>query len=206
MSPIDPIQRLILAFSRLPSIGEKTASRLTFFLLNQSPDLSQELAHALNQLHKEIKICSICAHHSALNPCQYCQDPKRNQHQICVVEDLSALMAVERTGEYHGLYHILHGVISPLDGIGPDDLYIRHLLQRLHLLSSEIDRSNVEIIIATNPNVDGEATALYLHRLLKPFGVHLSKTLFPCASSRFFSSVHPRGGWLPFVAHQAVSY
>ena len=136
--PIDPIQRLILAFSRLPSIGEKTASRLTFFLLNQSPDLSQEIANALNQLHKEIKICSICAHHSAQNPCQYCQDPKRNRHQICVVEDLSALMAVERTGEYHGLYHVLHGVISPLDGIGPDDLYIRHLLQRLHSLSSDL--------------------------------------------------------------------
>ena len=173
MPPIDPIHRLILAFSRLPSIGEKTAGRLTFFLLNQSPEISQELANALEQLHKEIKICSICAHHSALDPCQYCSDPKRNPHQICVVEDLSALMAVERTGEYQGLYHVLHGVISPLDGIGPDDLYIRHLIQRLHSLP--IERSNVEIILATNPNVDGEATALYLHRLLKPLGVSISR-------------------------------
>ena len=173
MPPIDPIQRLILAFSRLPSIGEKTAGRLTFFLLNQSPEMSQELANALDQLHKEIKICSVCAHHSALDPCQYCQDPKRNPHQICVVEDLSALMAVERTGEYQGLYHVLHGVISPLDGIGPDDLYIRHLIQRLHTLS--VDLSDVEIILATNPNVDGEATALYLHRLLKPLGVHVTR-------------------------------
>lgn len=173
MQPVDPIQRLILAFSRLPSIGEKTASRLTFFLLNQPDELSQELAQALAQLHQEVKICSICAHHSAIDPCQYCTDPKRNPLQICVVEDLSALMAVERTGEYHGLYHVLHGVISPLDGIGPDDLYIRHLLQRLNRLETSL--SNVEVILATNPNVDGEATALYLHRLLKTLGVQVSR-------------------------------
>ena len=122
MSKADPIQRVIHAFSRLPSVGEKTAARFAFFLLNSDREMTHDLAEALQALHTSVQFCSSCAHLSAQDPCRFCTDPRRNQDQICVVEDVSALMAIEKTGEYRGLYHVLHGVISPLSGIGPDDL------------------------------------------------------------------------------------
>jgi len=169
---VDPIQRLILAFSRLPSIGEKSASRLTFFLLNQEPEITEELSQALSALHSSVFFCENCQNLSASNPCSICSDDRRNQGQICVVEDVSALRAIERTGEYRGLYHVLHGVFSPLDGVGPEDLKIAELLRRLQNIPA--DRSP-EIIIATNMSIDGEATAMYLQSILSPSGYRLSR-------------------------------
>ena len=172
---VDPIQRLILAFSRLPTIGEKTAARLAFFLLNRDPEIAQDLSDALAQLHTAIEFCDQCAHISAQNPCQYCSDPKRNQAHICVVEDLSALMAIEKTGEHQGVYHVLHGVIAPLEGIGPEDLKIALLIRRLQQLLSQYQSDEIEIILATNPSVDGEATALYLQRILQTSQIKISR-------------------------------
>ena len=131
MSEADPIQRVIHAFSRLPSVGEKTAARFAFFLLNQDPEITRDLASALSALHSQVRFCSSCAHLSALDPCRFCADQRRDHAQICVVEDVSALMAIEKTGEYRGLYHVLHGVISPLAGVGPDELKVAELLRRL---------------------------------------------------------------------------
>ena len=175
MPSIDPIQRLIHAFSKLPSVGEKTASRFTFYLLNRSPEIAEEIANALSTLHSEVKFCSECAHLSAQDPCRFCSSKKRNSQLICVVEDVSALMAIEKTGEYRGLYHVLHGVISPFEGIGPDDLKIAELIRRLQRIASHQFLNEVEVIIATNPSVDGEATSLYLSELLKPLGVNISR-------------------------------
>lgn len=175
MPEIDPIQRLILAFSRLPSVGEKTASRFTFYLLNRAPEIADELANALSALHNAVHFCSICAHLSAQNPCRFCMSEKRDRSLICVVEDVSALMAIEKTGEYRGLYHVLHGVISPFEGIGPEDLKVAELIRRLQVLSQEQALNEIEVIIATNPSIDGEATSLYLSELLKPLGVGLSR-------------------------------
>jgi recombination protein RecR len=175
MQHVDPIQRLILAFSRLPSVGEKTAARFTFYLLNRDQEVTEELSSALKALHTAVQFCSICAHLSAQDPCRYCNSDKRDHTQICVVEDVSALMAIEKTGEYRGRYHVLHGVISPFEGIGPDDLKIAELIRRLQVLTQTTDLGEVEIIIATNPSVDGEATSLYLSELLKPLGVSVSR-------------------------------
>ena len=137
--------------------------------------MTHELAEALQALHTSVQFCSLCAHLSAQDPCRFCTDPRRNQDQICVVEDVSALMAIEKTGEYRGLYHVLHGVISPLSGIGPDDLKVAELLRRLQTMGQRHTLSEVEIILATNPSVDGEATSLYLSELLRPLGVTLSR-------------------------------
>ena len=175
MSSADPIQRVIHAFARLPSVGEKTAARFAFFLLNRDREITQDLAEALLALHTEVSFCSLCTHLSAQDPCRFCTDPRRDQQQICVVEDVSALMAIEKTGEYRGLYHVLHGVISPLSGIGPDDLKVTELLRRLQTMGQQNSLSTCEIILATNPSIDGEATSLYLSELLRPFGVKLSR-------------------------------
>ena len=175
MQHADPIQRLILAFSRLPSVGEKTASRFTFYLLNKAPEITEELSSALDALHQAVKFCSTCAHLSAQDPCRFCSSEKRDRTQICVVEDVSALMAIEKTGEYRGQYHVLHGVISPFEGIGPEDLKIAELIRRLQSIAQSQALNETEIIIATNPSVDGEATSLYLSELLKPLGVHVSR-------------------------------
>lgn len=175
MQHVDPIQRLILAFSRLPSVGEKTAARFTFYLLNRDPEVTEELSSALKALHTAVQFCSVCANLSAQDPCRYCRSDKRDHTQICVVEDVSALMAIEKTGEYRGRYHVLHGVISPFEGIGPDDLKVAELIRRLQVLTQTTDLGEVEIIIATNPSVDGEATSLYLSELLKPLGVSISR-------------------------------
>lgn len=175
MQHADPIQRLILAFSRLPSVGEKTAARFTFYLLNKNPEVTEELSRALDALHQTVKFCSVCAHLSAQDPCRFCVSEKRDRRQICVVEDVSALMAIEKTGEYRGQYHVLHGVISPFEGIGPEELKIADLLRRLQNIAQTQALNEIEIIIATNPSVDGEATSLYLSELLKPMGVHVSR-------------------------------
>jgi len=165
----DPIQRLIEALARLPGIGRKTATRLAFFLLNADPAYAQELAAAVVEVKARIGYCEVCANLCEAARCRICASTKRDPQVICVVESPQDLLAVEATGDFDGLYHVLHGVISPLDGVGPDDLKIAALLQRVR----ETDLQ--EVILATNPSVEGEATAIYLQRLLAPLGLKVSR-------------------------------
>ena len=164
------VTRLIEEFHRLPGIGPKTAQRLTFYLLRAPKENAQSLAEALAQLKENIVICSICANIAEQNPCGICRDEARDQSIICVVEEPLDVLAVERTREYHGLYHVLHGAISPVEGIGPEDLRVGELLARLQK-NSVIK----EIVLATNPNLEGEATAMYLERLIKPLGIKMTR-------------------------------
>jgi recombination protein RecR len=165
----EPVARLIEAFQRLPGIGPKTAQRLTFYMLKRPPDEVRELGDALLAVKQKITYCRICFNVTDEDPCRICGDPRRDAHVICVVEEPNDLLAMERTGEYRGTYHVLLGALSPLDGIGPDDLKIRELLARLE------GRETTEIILATNPNVEGEATALYLAKLLRPLAVRITR-------------------------------
>ena len=165
----EPVARLIDALQRLPGIGPKTAQRLTFFLLKRPADEVRELGDALVAVKEKISYCRTCFNVTDEDPCRICSDPRRDEHVICVVEEPNDLLAMERTGEYRGRYHVLLGALSPLDGIGPDDLKIRELLARLE------DRETTEVILATNPNVEGEATALYLAKLLRPLVGRLTR-------------------------------
>lgn len=163
------VQALIDEFSRLPGIGPKTAQRLTFYLLRGSKDRTDSLADAVKSLKENIKICSICSNLAENDPCLICNDNRRNGEQVMVVEEPLDIIAFEKTGKYEGVYHVLHGAISPVEGIGPDDLYIRQLLDRVRQGSIK------EIILATNINVEGEATAMYLQKLLFPLGVKITR-------------------------------
>jgi len=167
-SATDPIRRLVLAFSRLPGIGEKTATRLTFFVLNGSPEVARELTAALADVRERVRLCSVCCNLTEADPCRFCADPRRDDRLVCVVESVPSLLAIERTGEYRGRYHVLHGVISPLDGVGPDQLRLKELVVRVAL---GVD----EVIVATNPSVEGEATALYIQRLMRPLGIRMTR-------------------------------
>lgn len=157
------VTRLIEEFHRLPGIGPKTAQRLTFFLLRAPKENAQALADALTHLKENIVTCTICANIAEQNPCAICRDESRDRSIVCVVEEPLDVLAIERTREYRGLYHVLHGAISPAEGIGPEDLRVGELLTRL-----QKDSAIKEIVLATNPNLEGEATAMYLERLLKP--------------------------------------
>lgn len=165
----ESIGRLIDELTKLPGIGEKTAQRLTFFLLKAPDEEVRELANALIAVKEHVRYCSVCGNITEHDPCRICQDDRRNKQIICVVEEPNDLFAIERTREYSGLYHVLMGTLSPLDGIGPEDIRIQELLVRLQQASCE------EVIIATNPNVEGEATAMYLAKLLKPLGVKITR-------------------------------
>jgi recombination protein RecR len=165
----EPVARLIDALQRLPGIGPKTAQRLTFFLLKQPADQVARLAEALTQLRVLITHCSVCFNVTQEDPCRICRDPRRDARSLCVVEEPNDLLALERTGEFRGRYHVLLGALSPLDGIGPEDLKVRELVGRLEREPVE------EIILATNPSVEGEATAIYLAKLLKPFAVRITR-------------------------------
>jgi len=165
----EPVARLIDALQRLPGIGPKTAQRLTFYMLKRPPDEVRELGDALLAVKEKITYCRTCFNVTDEDPCRLCSDPRRDEHVICVVEEPNDLLAMERTGEYRGRYHVLLGALSPLDGIGPDDLKIRELLARLE------GRETTEVILATNPNVEGEATALYLAKLLRPLAVRITR-------------------------------
>jgi recombination protein RecR len=156
-----PVLKLIDEFSRLPGIGPKTASRLTFFLLRAAPEQSTALADALKALHEKIIFCSRCFNITEMDPCPICADENRDRRIICVVEEPLDVLAIERTRDYHGLYHVLHGAIAPVEGIGPEDLKIAELIDRTR--KEEIK----EIIVATNPNMEGEATAMYMLRQLE---------------------------------------
>jgi len=155
-----PVTKLIDEFSRLPGVGPKTASRLTFYLLRNSADRSKSLAEALSDLHQKVVFCSICFNIAESDPCTVCSNEHRDRGVICVVEEPLDVLAIERTRDYHGLYHVLHGVIAPTEGIGPEDLKIPELVQRVQSNGGGIN----EIIIATNPNLEGEATAMYIAR------------------------------------------
>ncbi len=163
------VGRLVEALQRLPGIGPKTAQRLTFHLLKQPEAAVRELAEALIDLKARVVHCSRCFNVTDEDPCRICADPARDAGLLCVVEEPNDLMAMERTGEYRGRYHVLLGALSPLEGIGPDELKVRELLQRL-----EADRAR-EVILATNPNVEGDATAIYLAKLLRPLGVPVTR-------------------------------
>jgi len=165
----EPVARLIDALQRLPGIGPKTAQRLTFYMLKRPTDEVRELGDAPIAVKEKITYCRTCFNVTDEDPCRICGDPRRDDHVLCVVEEPNDLLAMERTGEYRGRYHVLLGALSPLDGIGPDDLKIRELLARLE------DRETTEVILATNPNVEGEATALYLAKLLRPLGVRTTR-------------------------------
>ncbi|MCG8468210.1 MAG: recombination mediator RecR [Gemmatimonadetes bacterium] len=156
---MNAIESLVGEFARLPGIGRKTAQRLTYHLLKASRDDARRLARAVERVAAEVKLCGACGNLSDLDPCEYCADPRRDRLQVCVVEEASDIPAIEKSGNYGGLYHVLGGRLSPLDGVGPDDLNLRGLVTR-------VGDGVREIIIATNPSVEGEATATYLHRLL----------------------------------------
>jgi len=165
----ESVTRLIEAFAQLPGIGPKTASRLTFYLLRRPAEQAEALADALRELKQKTLFCSICFNITETDPCVICQDEGRERSIICVVEEPLDVLAIERTGEYRGLYHVLHGAISPVEGIGPDELRINELLARL---KAEPVR---EVLLATNPNLEGEATAMYLARLIQPLGVRVTR-------------------------------
>jgi recombination protein RecR len=163
------INNLIRELGKLPGIGEKTATRLAFFILRQPPQYAQGLAQALLDVKEKIKLCSVCLNLTECDPCEICSDPKRDSSIICVVEDPTDVLAIEKIHQFHGKYHILHGAISPLDGIGPDDIKIRELIRRLE--NSQVR----EVIVATNASVEGETTALYLSKVLTPLGIKLTR-------------------------------
>jgi recombination protein RecR len=165
----EPVARLIEALQRLPGIGPKTAQRLTFFMLKRPVDEVRELAESLVAVKERIVSCSTCFNVTDQDPCRICSDPARDTGLLCVVEEPNDLLAMERTGEFKGRYHVLQGALSPLEGIGPDDLRVRELLARLEAGGAS------EVILATNPNVEGEATALYLAKLLRPLGARVTR-------------------------------
>jgi recombination protein RecR len=165
----EPIEKLIDEFRRLPGIGSKSAQRLAYCILRRSREDAERLSHAILEVKEKIFFCSRCNNFSDSDPCNYCRNAARSNETICVVEEPNDILAVEKTREYHGQYHVLHGVLSPINGVGPEDLKISNLLERLR-------EGNVrEIIIATNPNIEGEATAIYLAKLLKPIGIKVSR-------------------------------
>jgi recombination protein RecR len=169
MAVADPIARLVKELARLPGIGEKTAQRLAFHILKAGPGYASDLSAAIASVVRDVRLCSSCQTLTDHDPCAICRDPERDLRLVCVVEGVPDLLAVERTHEFRGRYHVLHGALSPLDGIGPSDLKIRELLVRLEREPAE------EIIVATNPDVEGEATALYLTKLLKPMGLKVTR-------------------------------
>ena len=164
-----PIARLIEEFSKLPGIGKRSAERLAFHVLKQPQDLVERFSDALVEAKRKITFCPVCQSLTDATPCSICSDPKRDHSLICVVENPKDILAMEKTKEFKGVYHVLHGVISPIDGIGPDDIKIKELLIRTK------DNDVKEIIMATNPSIEGEATAMYISNLFKNFGIKVTR-------------------------------
>jgi len=163
------IEKLIESFEKLPSIGNKTAARLAFYIVNASKEETDEFIKSIQDAKNNLKYCSQCFNISDQDPCQICSDKTRDKSVLCVVEDVKDVVAMEKTHEFRGLYHVLHGSISPMNGVGPDDIKIKELLTRLS--SGEIK----EVILATNPRVEGEATAMYISKLIKPLGIKATR-------------------------------
>ncbi len=168
MSSPGPISRLVGELSKLPGVGEKTAARLAFHILRAPLEDAKALASAITDLRDKIRLCGVCWDFTELDPCPLCRDARRDSSMICVVAQPQDVLAIERAGGYSGRYHVLHGVLSPLDGVGPDDLRVAELVKRC---GGEVK----EVIIATNPSVEGETTAVYLAKLLRPLGVRCSR-------------------------------
>ena len=165
----EPISRLIEELNKLPGIGPKSAKRLAYHLLQSSDEEARALAEAILTLKEKIKLCSVCLNSTDCDPCHICQDKERDHSKICVVEKPSDILPLEQTGKYNGVYHVLHGTISPTQGIGPEELKIKNLLARLK------DGSITEVIVATNPNVESETMAMYLHQLVTPLGIRVTR-------------------------------
>ncbi|HOA92072.1 MAG: recombination mediator RecR [Bacillota bacterium] len=184
-----PLARLIKELNKLPTIGPKTAQRLAFYIVRSDYDKVKSLADALLEVKESIRYCSICGNITDDDPCALCSDPRRDKSTICVVHGAQDIIAMERTREFKGVYHVLNGAISPMDGVGPDQLRIKELLER-------INSNNIkEVILALDPNVEGEATAMYIARLLKPLGVYVTK----------IASGMPFGGDLEYVDEVTLS-
>ncbi len=166
---VDPIQRLIGELRKLPGVGPKSAQRMAFHIIRTPAEECRKLAEAIVDLKSCLILCSVCNNITDVDPCRFCSDPKRDTKTICVVEEPFNILSIEKTGEYKGMYHVLHGAISPINGIGPEDLRLHNLLERLH------DGAVEEIIVATNPTIEGEATALYLSRIIKPLSIRVSR-------------------------------
>ncbi|KIL71883.1 recombination mediator RecR [Bacillus badius] len=165
----EPITKLIDSFMKLPGIGPKTAARLAFFVLDMKEEDVLDFAKALVNAKRDLSYCSVCGHITDQDPCAICEDQRRDRSVVCVVQDPKDVIAMEKMKEYNGLYHVLHGAISPMEGIGPEDINVPDLLKRLQ------DEAIHEVILATNPNIEGEATAMYISRLLKPSGIRVTR-------------------------------
>ena len=165
----EPMARLIEELKKLPGVGSKTAQRYAFHILRSNDEDAEQLADSIRQLKASLHLCSVCNNITDVDPCVYCANPTRNQRLVCVVEEPTNIAAIEKTGHYNGVYHVLHGALSPLHGVGPDQLRIASLERRV--VSGSID----ELILATNPTVEGEATATYISRLLKPSGIRITR-------------------------------
>ena len=165
----EPIARLIDSYMKLPGIGQKTATRLAFYTIDMKEEVVNEFAKSLLSVKRDLHFCSICENITEEDPCEICSDPTRDKETILVVEEPKDVMALEKVREYHGLYHVLHGVLSPMEGTGPEDINIASLIQRLH------DDQVKEVIIATNATTEGEATAMYMSRLIKPAGIKVTR-------------------------------
>jgi recombination protein RecR len=185
----DPLNRLVAQLAKLPGIGEKTAQRLAFHILRSPREYAVELSASVLEVVDKVKLCARCFSLTESELCAFCRDERRDERVLCVVEGVADQMAVERTREFKGRYHVLHGVLSPLEGVGPDQLRIKELLERLR------DGKVEEIILATNPDVEGEATSLYLTRLLKPIGVRITR----------LAQGLPMGGDLEFADQATLS-
>lgn len=192
MTSKNPIEKLVHELAKLPSVGEKTALRLALHILRQPVEYGQSLARALQETLTEVGFCTGCYNLATERLCSICKNPNRRADQICVVEEIADLVSIDKTHAFSGRYHVLHGALSPIDGIGPEDLRLRELLERLKIADPEVS----EIIIATNPTVNGDATALYLSRLLKPFE-HLRITKL--------ASGIPVGGHIEFIDQNTLS-
>ncbi len=180
-----PVERLIEEFAKLPGIGQKTAQRLAFYIMNQPKEVAQNFAQALLDAKTNVYTCKICQNLTDSEICPICKNPARDRSIICVVTDPKDVIAFERTREFRGLYHVLHGTISPLNGVGPDDIRIKDLLKRVADENEDVK----EVIIATNPDTEGEATAMYLSRILRPFGIKITRLAYGM----------PVGGHLEYV-------
>ena len=185
---MNPLSKLIFELSKLPGIGEKSATRLSYFILNQDAAYAENLAQALRDAKQKLRYCGDCFNFSESDKCEICQDQKRDLGVICVVERPSDVTPIEKTGSYRGVYHVLHGLLSPMDGVGPEELKMKELFVRMR------EKEVKEVIFAINPSVEGEATSLYLSRLLKPTGIKTSQVAYGI----------PFGGTIEFTDRQTL--
>jgi recombination protein RecR len=174
---VDSLEKLIEEFSKLPGIGKKTAQRMAFYILKNKKEAAEDLAQALLDVKEKVHYCSVCFNVTEEDPCSICKDEKRDRSIICVVEEANDVFALDKTNQYKGLFHVLGGVLAPLDGIGPDELKIKELLLRLKGPKDPASREKQvkEVILATNPNTEGEATAIYIAKLIKPLGIKVTR-------------------------------